>query len=257
MPENKVLLVLRDVTQARRMDAVRRDFVANASHELKTPAASIQALAETILDASAEDPASMPRFAQQLRQETDRLARIVTDLLDLSRLEGGQAETTAIRLDRLAQEEADRLAERADRAGLALEVTAAQPLLVEGSERDLRLLVRNLMENALQYTGSGGRIEVATQAEDGTAVLVVRDSGMGIPARDQDRVFERFYRVDRARSRETGGTGLGLSIVRHVAENHGGTVSVQSRLGSGSTFMVRLPLADGVRTPSEPSRRNS
>jgi signal transduction histidine kinase len=122
-------------------------------------------------------------------------------------------------------------------------VRTADPLLVTGSDRDLRLLVRNLVENALQYTGSGGRIEVDIHGENGQAVLRVSDTGIGIPSRDRDRVFERFYRVDRARSRETGGTGLGLSIVKHVAENHLGTVSVDSQLGEGSTFTVRLPLS--------------
>jgi two-component system sensor histidine kinase SenX3 len=146
-------------------------------------------------------------------------------------------------LDQLAQEETERFSERAHRNGLDLEVRSAEPLLVAGSERDLRLLVRNLVENALQYTGPGGKIGVDVHREDGQAVLRVSDTGIGIPSRDRDRVFERFYRVDRARSRETGGTGLGLSIVRHVAENHRGTVSVDSELGKGSTFTVRLPLA--------------
>jgi signal transduction histidine kinase len=243
MPDGRALLVLRDVTQARRLEAVRRDFVANASHELKTPVASIQALAETMRDSWEEDPSAIPVFAEQLRGEVDRLGRIVSDLLDLSRLEGGRGKTEPVRLDLLARDEAERMAGRAHGADLALEVATPEPQLVEGSERDLRLLVRNLIENALQYTGANGKVEVATGSEDGHAVLAVRDTGIGIPARERDRVFERFYRVDRARSRETGGTGLGLSIVRHVAENHGGTVALDSQLGRGSTFTVRLPLA--------------
>ena len=248
MPDGQALLVLRDVTQARRLEAVRRDFVANASHELKTPVASIQALAETMRDSWEEDPGSIPVFAEQLRGEVDRLGRIVSDLLDLSRLEGGAGRTEPVRLDLIARDEAERMADRARGAHLALEVQTPEPLLVDGSERDLRLLVRNLIENALQYTGSKGRVEVATGSEDGQAVLRVSDTGIGIPARERDRVFERFYRVDRARSRDTGGTGLGLSIVRHVAENHRGTVTLDSQLGRGSTFTVRLPLA--------PSRSN-
>jgi two-component system, OmpR family, sensor histidine kinase SenX3 len=242
LPAGQLMLALRDVTPTRRLDAVRRDFVANASHELKTPIASIQALAETMADATTQDPPSVPRFAEQLRVEIERLTRVVSDLLDLSRLEGGPAVTASVRLDQLAQEETERLTERARREGLDLDVKS-EPLLVAGSERDLRLLVRNLVENALQYTGSGGRIEVDIHGEDGRAVLRVSDTGIGIPSRDRDRVFERFYRVDRARSRETGGTGLGLSIVKHVAENHRGTVSVDSELGRGSTFTVRLPLS--------------
>jgi two-component system sensor histidine kinase SenX3 len=243
LPAGQLMLALQDVTRTRRLDAVRRDFVANASHELKTPIASIQALAETMADATTQDPPSVPRFAAQLRGEIERLTRVVSDLLDLSRLEGGPASTASVRLDQLAQDETERFTERARREGLDLEVTAADPLLVIGSERDLRLLVRNLVENALQYTGSGGRIEVDIHGEDGQAVLRVSDTGIGIPSRDRDRVFERFYRVDRARSRETGGTGLGLSIVKHVAENHRGTVSVDTQLGEGSTFTVRLPLS--------------
>jgi two-component system sensor histidine kinase SenX3 len=242
LPAGQLMLALRDVTPTRRLDAVRRDFVANASHELKTPIASIQALAETMADATTQDPPSVPRFAEQLRGEIERLTRVVSDLLDLSRLEGGPAVTGSVRLDQLAQDETERFTERARREGLDLEVKTADPLLVTGSERDLRLLVRNLVENALQYTGSGGRIEVKIHGENGQAVLRVSDTGIGIPTRDRDRVFERFYRVDRARSRETGGTGLGLSIVKHVAENHLGTVSVDSELGEGSTFTVRLPL---------------
>jgi two-component system, OmpR family, sensor histidine kinase SenX3 len=243
MPDGQALLVLRDVTQARRLEAVRRDFVANASHELKTPVASIQALAETMRDSWEEDPGAIPVFAEQLRGEVDRLGRIVSDLLDLSRLEGGPGRIEPVRLDLIARDEAERMGDRARGAHLALEVATPEALLVAGSERDLRLLVRNLIENALQYTGSKGRVEVATGSEDGQAVLRVSDTGIGIPARERDRVFERFYRVDRARSRDTGGTGLGLSIVRHVAENHGGTVTVDSQLGRGSTFTLRLPLA--------------
>jgi two-component system phosphate regulon sensor histidine kinase PhoR len=138
-------------------------------------------------------------------------------------------------------EEVRRVQHRAEEAGLTIQSRLGQPVLVRLSARDLSLLARNLLENAVQYTRPGGTIEVWVRAEKGTAVLVVRDTGIGIPAREQARIFERFYRVDRARSRETGGTGLGLSIVKHIVENHGGTVRVQSELGQGSTFTVRLP----------------
>jgi two-component system phosphate regulon sensor histidine kinase PhoR len=239
--QGQTLTVLRDVTQARMIDAVRRDFVANASHELKTPVASIQALAETLVTAAANDPAEVPRFAAQLEREAIRLSRIVADLLDLSRLEGEAVTEGEVRLDQLVAEEVRRVRRRAEGAGVSLVSHPTGPVSVRGSERDLSLLARNLVENAVQYTKSGGTVEVSVAAEDGAAVLVVRDTGIGIPARDQARIFERFYRVDRARSRETGGTGLGLSIVRHIVENHGGTVQVQSELGMGSTFTVRLP----------------
>jgi signal transduction histidine kinase len=241
IPEGQALMVLRDVTQARMIDSVRRDFVANASHELKTPVASIQALAETLADAASNDPDEVPRFAGQLEGEAIRLSRIVSDLLDLSRLEGEAISRAEVRLDRLVNEEAVRLRRRAEGAGLTIETHLKEPVVLRGSARDLSLLTRNLLENAVQYTREGGRIGVSVRAEDGTAILEVSDTGIGIPAREQARIFERFYRVDRARSRETGGTGLGLSIVRHVVENHGGTVRVKSEVGLGSTFTVRLP----------------
>jgi signal transduction histidine kinase len=239
----RMLLVLQDVTDSRRADSIRRDFAANASHELKTPAASIRALAETIAAGAENDPASLPRFAAQLEVEAVRLSRIVSDLLDLSRLESEAGERAELRLDRLVAEEAGRLKDRAEEAGLSIAVDTDGRVLVRGSPRDLALLARNLIENAIQYTRPGGRVEVSVSSQDGSAVFEVRDSGIGIPSRDQARIFERFYRVDRARSRDTGGTGLGLSIVKHVAANHGGTVSVDSQLGRGSTFTVRLPLA--------------
>lgn len=238
-----VLLVVRDVTEARRLDAVRRDFVANASHELKTPAASIQAAAETIATAARDDPAVVPRFAGQLEREAARLSRIVSDLLDLSRLETGSALDELVAIDGLVRDEAERFAATAAEAGVALEADAHAVPRVRGSARELALMVRNLVDNAIRYTRPGGRVAVHLRRSDGEVVLTVADTGIGIPTRDLGRVFERFYRVDRARSRETGGTGLGLSIVRHVVENHGGTVRVTSELGAGSTFEIRLPVA--------------
>ncbi len=243
LPDGTVLLLVRDVTQARSADLVRRDFVANASHELKTPVASIQALAETIVTALADDPLSAPRFADQLEREALRLSRIISDLLDLSRLEGGGTDQQVVDLGRVVRDEVHPYVDRASRAGLRLDVDANGGLPVRGSARDLGLLVRNLVENAVQYTRPGGEVRVRASRAGGTVVIEVTDTGVGIPSRDQGRVFERFYRVDRARSRETGGTGLGLSIVRHVAENHGGEVHLESELGRGSTFTVRLPLA--------------
>jgi two-component system sensor histidine kinase SenX3 len=242
--EGSVLLVVRDITEARRLEAVRRDFVANASHELKTPAASIQAAAETIGTAAVDDPAVIPRFAAQLEREAVRLSRIVSDLLDLSRLETGSALDDAVALDEIVRDEVERFEGPAAEVGVALAVESASIPRVHGSARDLALMVRNLVDNAIRYTRPGGRVDVRLTPEVGDIVLTVTDTGIGIPGRELSRVFERFYRVDRARSRETGGTGLGLSIVRHVAENHGGSVGVRSELGVGSTFEVRLPAAD-------------
>ena len=238
-----VLLVVRDVTEARRLDAVRRDFVANASHELKTPAASIQAAAETIGTAAHDDPSVVPRFAAQLEREALRLSRIVSDLLDLSRLETGSTLDELVALDGLVRDEAERFQAPTVEAGVELHVQAEAVPRVRGSARELALMVRNLVDNAIRYTRPGGRVDVRLAVADGEVVLTVADTGIGIPTRDLGRIFERFYRVDRARSRETGGTGLGLSIVRHVVENHGGRVGVKSELGAGSTFEVRLPTA--------------
>lgn len=237
-----VLLVLRDVTEARRVDAIRRDFVAAASHELKTPVASIQAAAETLSHALEEDPEAARRFAGHLLRDAERLSRIVMDLLDLSRLESERPLLEAIRLDVLAREEVDRVGERSRDAGLVVEV-AADPVTVRGSRKDLALVFSNLLDNAVRYTRQGGTINVLVTGDNGEARVAVTDTGVGIPSRELPRIFERFYRVDRARSRETGGTGLGLAIVKHVAEQHGGRVEAKSELGKGSTFVVTIPSA--------------
>jgi signal transduction histidine kinase len=238
--DGSVLVVVRDVTEARRIDAIRRDFVANASHELKTPAASIQAAAETLRQAAADDPDAVAHFSAQIERQAVRLSRIVADLLDLSRLESGSELSERVPLHALVREEAQRAHDQAWETGLSLDVRAEEDVWVDGSARDLSLLIRNLIDNAIRYTRPGGSVTVRVTS-DGDALLTVSDTGVGIPAKDLPRVFERFYRVDRARSRETGGTGLGLSIVKHVAENHGGTVDVHSELGRGTTLTVRLP----------------
>jgi two-component system phosphate regulon sensor histidine kinase PhoR len=241
--DGSVLLVVRDVTEAKRLESVRRDFVANASHELKTPAASIQAAGETIRSAARDDPSVIPRFAEQLEREAFRLSRIVSDLLDLSRLETGAELDEEVGLDQVVREERDRYEEAAREGGLTLSIDLGPVAPVRGSVRDLSLLVRNLVDNAIRYTKPGGRVDVTLSGLGDEVVLSVADTGVGIPTRELPRIFERFYRVDRARSRETGGTGLGLSIVKHVIENHGGTVSVTSELGRGTCFEVRLPSA--------------
>jgi two-component system phosphate regulon sensor histidine kinase PhoR len=238
--EGLALLVLRDVTEARRVDAIRRDFVAAASHELKTPVASIQAAAETLTHALDEDPEAARRFVEHLLRDSERLSRIVRDLLDLSRLEGEHPSFQPVRLDDLAREEIDRLGGRLRDASLSVEIEAS-PVVVRGSGEDLALLISNLLDNAVRYTRAGGRISVQVGRMNGDARLTVADTGIGIPGRDLPRVFERFYRVDRARSRDTGGTGLGLAIVKHVAEQHGGRVEARSELGRGTTFVVTLP----------------
>jgi signal transduction histidine kinase len=244
--DGSVLLVVRDVTEARRLDAVRRDFVANASHELKTPVASIRATAETLRDGAIDDPPAAIRFTEQLERDAIRLSRIVSDLLDLSRLETGSELAEQVRLDAIASDEAERLEDLAGEAGVRISVHADGVPPVTGAARDLALMVRNLVDNAVRYTPTGGSVDVTVCPAGGDVLLRVSDTGMGVPRRDLPRIFERFYRVDRARSRETGGTGLGLAIVKHVVENHGGSIGVESELGHGTTFEVRLPAATGT-----------
>jgi two-component system, OmpR family, sensor histidine kinase SenX3 len=241
--DDATLVVVRDVTQQRQLETVRRDFVANASHELKTPAATIQAVAETLRQAAADDPAAIPHFASRLEREAVRLSRIVADLLDLSRLESGSALDDLVSLGAAAREEGQRLEETAVQAGVTLEVLTEGERPVRGSQRDLALLARNLIDNAIRYSHGGGQVVVQVDSDGEEVTLRVSDKGIGIPSRDISRIFERFYRVDRARSRETGGTGLGLAIVKHVVENHGGEIEVDSELGRGTTFRVRLPAA--------------
>ncbi|NNC40937.1 MAG: HAMP domain-containing protein [Acidimicrobiia bacterium] len=238
-----VVLATRDITESKRVEAMRRDFVADASHELKTPVAAIRAGAETILRALDDDPAAVARFAEQIDKNAVRLGQLVADLLDLSRLEAGTLDMTPTHLSELVVGEVE--AFRTAAAGKDLQVSM-QVAEVEATvnEDDLRLAVRNLLHNALQYTSAGDSVDVSLEGADGEAVIEVADSGMGIPSRDLSRVFERFYRVDIARSRETGGTGLGLAIVRHVVQRHGGVVEVESELGRGSTFRIRLPLTN-------------
>jgi signal transduction histidine kinase len=239
--DGATLVVIEDVTRQRLLESVRRDFVANASHELKTPAATIQATAETLRRAADEDPEAIPRFASQLEREAVRLSRIVADLLDLSRLESGSALEDSVSLAATTREEVHRLEAAARAAGVTLEVGAAEVMALSGSQRDLALLVRNLVDNAIRYSHRGGRVRVEVGASGGEVSIRVSDTGVGIPTRDIPRIFERFYRVDRARSRETGGTGLGLAIVKHVVENHAGRIDVESELGRGTAFLVTFP----------------
>lgn len=235
-----VLLVLQDVTDAVRVEAMRRDFVADASHELKTPISAIQAGSETILRAIDEDPVAAKTFAEQVNLNAVRLGRIVVDLLDLSRLENEEPVFERVGLDELVRDEVARLARPNGKSPVdwELDTTAVD---VFGSRNDLRLATRNLLDNAQRYAGDG-EVRVAVLRTDDEAILEVADNGVGISTRDLPRVFERFYRVDVARSRHTGGTGLGLAIVKHVAEQHGGRVEVESELGLGSTFRLYLPV---------------
>jgi two-component system, OmpR family, sensor histidine kinase SenX3 len=231
-----------DISEARRVDDMRRDFVANVSHELRTPIGALGLLAETIADES--DPANMRHFAERLVREADRLARIVDDLLDLSLIEIAEAPAReAVALHSLVRDAVDKVRVAAEAAGIELLVgDVPGSWAVACDRRQVVSAIYNLLDNAVKYSERDSTIDVSAQVNGDRVEVSVRDHGIGIPTRDLERIFERFYRVDRARSRETGGTGLGLSIVRHVAQSHGGEVAVVSREGEGSRFTLSLPL---------------
>lgn len=243
LPDGRIVLVVSDISERVRVERMRRDFVADASHELKTPIASILAASESLQLALDRDPDRAGRFVVLVHEAALQLARIVGDLLDLSRVETSAGGGSPVRLDRVVREEVERLMASAIDQGIALNVDVT-PATVAGSLSDLALAVRNLVSNAIRYSTRGDTIEVRVVLSGTSVRLSVADTGAGIPRRSLDRVFERFYRVDVARSRETGGTGLGLAIVKHVAETHGGSVSVESELGVGSTFHLVLPAVD-------------
>jgi two-component system phosphate regulon sensor histidine kinase PhoR len=238
------VLTFHDVTERHRVERVRRDFVANASHELRTPLTSIRGFVEALEDGAMEEPATGRRFLEKIRLHADRMAGLVSDLLELSRLESGERAPTwePVAPAEVAEDVAASLAGAAERKRVALHrADHGAPTVVSDADR-LRQILENLVENAVKYTPAGGRVEITTRpAADGGAELVVNDDGPGIPPEHLPRIFERFYRVDKARSRELGGTGLGLSIVKHLAEGMGATVSVESQPGRGTRFTVTVP----------------
>lgn len=238
---HSVVVVLQDITEELRTLRIRREFVAHASHELKSPVASMQALAEAVGQAAADDPAAAHRFSERLVVEADRLSRLISDLLDLSRLEHpGEITAENVDLSACARREIEPFREGAQAKGLDLSADIESELWVKGDLQQIELIVRNLLDNAFRYT-SQGAVTMTVRRDGQGAVLEVSDTGMGIPLEAQARVFERFYRVDKARSRDRGGTGLGLAIVKHAVEAHNGRVELVSELGQGSTFTVRLP----------------
>ncbi|PYQ53477.1 MAG: hypothetical protein DMF78_08845 [Acidobacteria bacterium] len=243
MPHGAVLTFL-DVTERRRVDEVRRDFVANASHELRTPLTSIRGFVEALEDGALEDPATSRRFLEKIRTHADRMAALVSDLLELSRLESGERPPhwERVAADEVVDEVVGGLSALA--AAKQIEVVTEVSVASVETDRDrLRGVLENLVENALKYALPGGRVSVSARPEGDAAVFEVADDGPGIAAEHLPRIFERFYRVDKARSRELGGTGLGLSIVKHLVDSLGGAVSVSSEPGRGSRFVVRLPLS--------------
>jgi two-component system sensor histidine kinase SenX3 len=243
--EGFVMLLVDDRTEAKRLEDTRRDFVANVSHELKTPIGAIGLLAEAIQNAT-DEPETVAKFAESLQRESTRLANLVQEIIQLSKVQGGSLPDTAGPLD-LGTVVADAIERNqllAEHHQIRLVANAATETHVFGDTESLTGAVRNLIENAIVYSGSGSQVGVGLRALDGFAEISVTDSGLGIPEAEQERIFERFYRIDPSRSRETGGTGLGLSIVKNAAQSHGGEVRLFSRPGVGSTFTIRIPLID-------------
>ncbi len=251
MPVRGAVLVLHDVTDLRRLERLRQDFVANVSHELKTPLAAIQATVETLLDGAVHDPAHNLRFLQRISENSDRLNRLVQDLLSLGRIESGDEvlELQEVPLEGVIENCLARHEHRAQAKGIRLEAQPPpQGVIALADEEALAHILDNLVDNAIKYTPEGGSVTLRWSADGEQALLEVRDSGVGIPEKDLPRIFERFYRVDKARSRELGGTGLGLAIVKHLVQALSGTISVASEVGKGTAFTLRLP---AVRQPEK------
>ncbi len=243
---SSAVLVLHDITELRRLERVRRDFVANVSHEFKTPLTAIQGFAETLLGGALDDKANRKRFMEIIREHAQRLARLTDDLLKLSRIEAGrlELESRPVSVAALVNGCVETARLKAESKGLRLTVGLPEDLpAVRGDAVQLGEVLQNLIDNALQYTPPGGRIDVTAYSNGHEVIFTVADTGIGIPEADLERIFERFYRVDAARSREAGGTGLGLSIARHIVDAHGGRIWVESAVGQGSRFRFSIDSA--------------
>ena len=246
-----VVIVLHDITNVRRLERIRRDFVANVSHELKTPLTAIKGYVETLLGGAMEDPATNVRFLEKIDRNVGRLSNLVQDILSLARIESHEdvdlGDATSVRIDwrSIVQAVASAHEDEAAAKGITMSVKLSDdPLVVAGEREAMRQILDNLVSNAIKYTPKSGQVWIDAHKTAGSECeIVVRDSGIGIPEKHLDRIFERFYRVDVARSREMGGTGLGLSIVKHLVAGLGGQVSVESKVGAGSTFTVHMKLA--------------
>jgi two-component system, OmpR family, sensor histidine kinase SenX3 len=235
------IAVVDDITEQQRIDSIRRDFVANVSHELKTPIGALSLLAETV--AEEPDPQVVRRLSGRMRDESYRVSRIIDDLLTLSRIEGDDSPIPGdVTVAAIVADAVDRIRPTAEHRGVPVVVGGIDPgLLLSGDRPQLTSALFNLLDNAVKYSEPGSPVEVQVASHGDDVDITVRDRGIGIPHRDLERIFERFYRVDKARSRDTGGTGLGLAIVRHIVRNHGGEVKVVSREGEGSRFTMSLP----------------
>jgi two-component system, OmpR family, phosphate regulon sensor histidine kinase PhoR len=250
------VVVLHDITELRKLERVRRDFIANVSHEFKTPLTAIQGFAETLLAGAVDDPQNRSRFLGIILEHSRRLARLTDDLLKLSKMDADRLELEIRRLSvsQLIESCLETSQHRAREKDIRISVNVAQHLPeIAGDRRLLAEVLQNLLDNATQYTMPGGQIMLSAEANDGEVIFTVSDTGIGIPQADQPRIFERFYRVDAARSREVGGTGLGLAIAKHLVEVHGGRIWVESEVGQGSQFHFSVPLFDPVRAISRPA----
>ena len=238
-----ILVLIDDLAEERRVDAVRRDFVANISHELKTPVGALAILAEAIQSAS-EDPVQVRHFAERMQLEATRLGHLVQDVIDLSRLQGDDplVHSEVVDVDELVKRSVEDVRTIAADREIDMIIGPDSEALVYADIGQLQTAVRNLLVNAIAYSSDGTSVAVSARQVDSIVEIMIKDQGIGIPANDLDRIFERFYRVDPARSRVTGGTGLGLAIVKHVCQNHGGECTVWSEVGVGSTFTLRLPM---------------
>ncbi|MCL3817619.1 sensor histidine kinase [Aeromicrobium wangtongii] len=237
-----ILVLADDRTREHRVESIRRDFVANVSHELKTPVGALTLLAEAVGEAK-DDPEAVARFSSRMHVEAERLTRLVQQIIDLSRLQNDTLsdEAATVRVDDLVAEACEHSATEAEHKQIEIATSVEPGLLVHGDRSELHAAVSNLVENAVTYSPDGSRVSVIAHRDDDDVRLTVTDNGIGIPNDELDRIFERFYRVDPARARTTGGTGLGLSIVKHVAASNGGTVEVWSEPGLGSSFTLVLP----------------
>jgi two-component system phosphate regulon sensor histidine kinase PhoR len=237
-------LVIRDITQMKRLETVRQQFVANASHELRTPLSAIRIIAESLQDGALDDPEAALGFVEDILANTDRLAKLVDDMMELARLEALKEELELIELSYLVSLCIERMTPLATERGVELVLSGDLNRLALGNARNLESALVNLLDNAIKYAASGKRVELRLVEDGETVRIELIDYGPGIPLEERNRVFERFWRVDKARSREIGGTGLGLSIVKHAVENMGGRVWVEATPGGGATFAVALKLAE-------------
>jgi two-component system phosphate regulon sensor histidine kinase PhoR len=240
---SSAVLVLHDITELRRLERVRRDFVANVSHEFKTPLTAIQGFAETLLGGALDDQANRKRFVEIIREQSQRLTRLTDDLLKLSRIEAGRLELEShpVSVPALVKACVESARLKAESKGLQIRVELTEDIpAIRGDAVQLSEVLQNLVDNAMQYTPPGGNIDVTAYCNGHEVIFTVADTGIGIPESDLERIFERFYRVDAARSREAGGTGLGLSIARHIVDAHGGRIWVESAVGQGSRFRFSI-----------------